>query len=112
MYGSRLATTTTRIPARRSLRRDTRRSRDHSAASALTASEGNHFSIACLNVRLIHPRGGGTGRRVLQESDPALIQPNLRRSGQSLPRPCPYPGQKPTRAVNEGYVRPQTGLAS
>ena len=27
------------------------------------ASEGNHFSIACLNVRLIHPRGGTAGAR-------------------------------------------------
>ena len=55
MYGSRFATTTTRMPLRRSLRSETRRSRDHSV-SRLGASEGSHFSIACRNDRASQSR--------------------------------------------------------
>src|SRR5438093_10732870 len=74
MYGSRLATTTTRMPASRSLRSETRRSRDHSAASKVCAFDGSHLSIVCLKVRASHAWAGTAWPKV-QELVPRLFSP-------------------------------------
>src|SRR5262245_2176419 len=74
MYGSRLATTTTRTPARRSLSKETRRSRDHSVASRWGGPEGSHLSIASRN-DLASPPRAGTARDRVQKSVPISKSP-------------------------------------
>ncbi len=115
MYGSRLATTTTRTPLRRSLRSETRRSRDHSLSRP--DSEGNHLAIACLNDRASQSRVD-TGCWRLQKlirhraSTPPMRRPNCDRFRQSPRPPCPYPGQTSIPAANGCCVPRQTDWAS